>query len=138
MTVTVKGDKEIIAYLEKKYGRSATKRITDFALTKGGQKVVQIIKNNMKSFKDTGESVEETTVSKPMTINGVRTVKIHWRGPKQRYRIIHLNEYGHYDRRGKNAGKWVDTRGKGVIENAMREGRETYFRTVKEEMRKRV
>ncbi|MCG2303651.1 hypothetical protein K4P17_06255 [Staphylococcus epidermidis] len=134
MTVTVKGDKEIVAYLEKKYGRSATKRITDFALTKGGQKVVQIIKNNMKSFKDTGESVEETTVSKPMTINGVRTVKIHWRGPKQRYRIIHLNEYGHFDR----AGKWVNTAGKGVIENAMREGRETYFRTVKEEMRKRV
>ena len=134
MTVTVKGDKEIIAYLEKKYGKSATKRITDFALTKGGQKVVQIIKNNMKSFKDTGESVEETTVSKPMTINGVRTVKIHWRGPKQRYRIIHLNEYGHFDR----SGKWVNTRGKGVIENAMREGRETYFRTVKEEMRKRV
>ena len=134
MTVTVKGDKEIIAYLEKKYGKSATKRITDFALTKGGQKVVQIIKNNMKSFKDTGESVEETTVSKPMTINGVRTVKIHWRGPKQRYRIIHLNEYGHFDR----AGKWVNTAGKGVIENAMREGRETYFRTVKEEIRKRV
>ncbi|MCY1602909.1 HK97-gp10 family putative phage morphogenesis protein [Staphylococcus pettenkoferi] len=134
MTVTVKGDKEIIAYLEKKYGKSATKRITDFALTKGGQKVVQIIKNNIKSFKDTGESVEETTVSKPMTINGVRTVKIHWRGPRQRYRIIHLNEYGHYDR----SGKWVNTRGKGVIENAMREGRETYFRTVKEEMRKRV
>ncbi|MCY1563682.1 HK97-gp10 family putative phage morphogenesis protein [Staphylococcus pettenkoferi] len=134
MTVTVKGDKEIIAYLEKKYGKSATKRITDFALTKGGQKVVQIIKNNIKSFKDTGESVEETTVSKPMTINGVRTVKIHWRGPKQRYRIIHLNDYGHYDR----SGKWVNTRGKGVIENAMREGRETYFRTVKEEMRKRV
>ena len=134
MTVTMKGDKEIIAYLETKYGKSATKRITDFALTKGGQKVVQIIKNNMKSFKDTGESVEETTVSKPMTINGVRTVKIHWRGPKQRYRIIHLNEYGHFDR----AGKWVNTAGKGVIENAMREGRETYFRTVKEEMRKRV
>ncbi|MGW9979298.1 hypothetical protein ACUXKW_001021 [Staphylococcus hominis] len=134
MTVTMKGDKEIIAYLETKYGKSATKRITDFALTKGGQKVVQIIKNNMKSFKDTGESVEETTVSKPMTINGVRTVKIHWRGPKQRYRIIHLNEYGHYDR----SGKWVNTAGKGVIENAMREGRETYFKTVKEEMRKRV
>ena len=134
MTVTVKGDKEIIAYLEKKYGKSATKRITDFALTKGGQKVAQIIKNNMKSFKDTGESVEETTVSKPMTINGVRTVKIHWRGPKQRYRIIHLNEYGHFDR----AGKWVNTAGKGVIENARREGRETYFRTVKEEIRRRV
>jgi len=134
MTIKMKGDKEIIAYLEKNYGKSATKRITDFALTKGGQKVVQIIKNNMKSFKDTGESVEETTVSKPMTINGVRTVKIHWRGPKQRYRIIHLNEYGHYDR----SGKWVNTAGKGVIENAMREGRETYFKTVKEEMRKRV
>ncbi|OFK74591.1 hypothetical protein [Staphylococcus sp. HMSC071G07] len=134
MSVTLRGYKEIQDALERKYGRGAMKRVTDFALTKGGQKVVRIIKNNMKSFKDTGESVEETTVSKPMTINGVRTVKIHWRGPKQRYRIIHLNEYGHYDR----SGKWVNTRGKGVIENAMREGRETYFRTVKEELRKRV
>lgn len=134
MSISIKGDKEIIAYLEKKFGKSATKRITDFALTKGGQKVVQIMKNNMKSFKDTGESVSETSLSKPMTIGGVRTVKIHWRGPKQRYRIIHLNEYGHYDR----SGKWVNTAGKGVIERAMREGRETYFRTVKEEIRKRV
>ncbi|KAB2177179.1 hypothetical protein K4V08_03980 [Staphylococcus epidermidis] len=134
MTMTLKGDKEIIAYLETKYGKSAMKRITDFALTKAGNKVVSIIKGNMKSFEDTGESVEETTLSKPMTIKGVRTVKIHWRGPKQRYRIIHLNEYGHYDR----SGKWINTAGKGVIENAMREGRETYFRTVKEEMRKRV
>ncbi|OHQ80399.1 hypothetical protein HMPREF2549_10500 [Staphylococcus sp. HMSC074D07] len=134
MTMTLKGDKEIIAYLETKYGKSAMKRITDFALTKAGNKVVSIIKGNMKSFEDTGESVEETTLSKPMTIKGVRAVKIHWRGPKQRYRIIHLNEYGHFDR----SGKWVNTAGKGVIENAMREGRETYFRTVKEEMRKRV
>lgn len=134
MTMTLKGDKEIIAYLETKYGKSAMKRITDFALTKAGNKVVSIIKGNMKSFEDTGESVEETTLSKPMTIKGVRTVKIHWRGPKQRYRIIHLNEYGHFDR----SGKWVNTAGKGVIENAMREGRETYFRTVKEEMKRRV
>ncbi|MEB6170371.1 hypothetical protein MXL81_06755 [Staphylococcus pseudoxylosus] len=134
MTISVKGDKEIIAYLEKKFGKSATKRITDFALTKGGQKVVQIIKRDMGSFKDTGESVSETSLSKPITIGGVRTVKIHWRGPKQRYRIIHLNEFGHYDR----SGKWVNTAGKGVIERAMREGRETYFRTVKEEIRRRV
>lgn len=134
MTISVKGDKEIIAYLEKKFGKSATKRITDFALTKGGQKVVQIIKRDIGSFKDTGESVSETSLSKPMTIGGVRTVKVHWRGPKQRYRIIHLNEYGHYDR----SGKWVNTAGKGVIERAMREGRETYFRTVKEEIRRRV
>ncbi|WP_436938168.1 hypothetical protein [Staphylococcus xylosus] len=134
MTISVKGDKEIIAYLEKKFGKSATKRITDFALTKGGQKVVQIIKRDMGSFKDTGESVSETSLSKPMTIGGVRTVKIHWRGPKQRYRIIHLNEFGHYDR----SGKWVNTAGKGVIERAMSEGRETYFRTVKEEIRRRV
>lgn len=134
MTISVKGDKEIVAYLEKKFGKSATKRITDFALTKGGQKVVQIIKRDMGSFKDTGESVSETSLSKPMTIGGVRTVKVHWRGPKQRYRIIHLNEFGHYDR----SGKWVNTAGKGVIERAMREGRETYFRTVKEEIRRRV
>ena len=44
MTMTLKGDKEIIAYLETKYGKSATKRITDFTLTKAGNKVVSIIK----------------------------------------------------------------------------------------------
>src|SRR5699024_840958 len=124
MTVTVKGDKEIIAYLEKKYGRSATKRITDFALTKGGQKVAQIIKNNMNSFKYTGESCEEMIVSNAMTIYGVLIMKIHLRGTKRCDRIIHLNEYGHFD----CACKWVNIAGKGVIENAMREGRETYFR----------
>ena len=69
-----------------------------------------------------------------MMISVVRTVKIHWRCPKQRHRIIHLNEYGHFDR----SGKWVNTAGKGVIERAMREGRETFFQTVKEEMKRRV
>ena len=51
MSVTIKGDKEIITYLENKYGKSATKRITDFALTKGGQKVVQIIKTTLTPSK---------------------------------------------------------------------------------------
>ncbi|ASE38010.1 hypothetical protein CD039_01645 [Staphylococcus argensis] len=87
----------------------------------------------MRVFEDTGESVRETTISKPMTIGGVRVVKIHWQGPKQRYRIIHLNEFGHFDR----SGKWVNTKGKGVIERAMREGREVYFRTVKDELKRR-
>src|SRR5699024_8627254 len=123
-----------IAYLEKKYGKSATKRITDFALTKGGQKVVQIIKNNMKSFKDTGESVEETTVSKPMTINGVRTVKIHWRGPKQRYRIIHLNEYGHLERSWKLGKKTC----KSCNEKAKAESRKNEFKKSKKRKKKKV
>ncbi|CAM3018094.1 MULTISPECIES: hypothetical protein [Staphylococcus] len=133
MSVTLKGYKELQNALERKYGQTAMRRITDVALKKGGQKVVEIIKNNMRVFEDTGESVRETTISKPMTIGGVRVVKIHWQGPKQRYRIIHLNEFGHFDR----SGKWVNTKGKGVIERAMREGREVYFRTVKDELKRR-
>lgn len=133
MSVTLKGYKELQDAVERRYGRGAMKRVTDFALKKGGQKVVEIIKKNMRVFEDTGESVNETTLSKPTTIGGVRVVKIHWRGPRQRFRIIHLNEFGHFDR----SGKWVNTKGKGVIERAMREGREVYFKTVKDELKRR-
>ncbi|PNZ12571.1 hypothetical protein CD113_06510 [Staphylococcus simiae] len=90
----------------------------------------------MKSFADTGKSVKATSVSKPQTIGGVRQVKIHWNDGSsgERYRIIHLNEYGHFDR----SGKWVNTAGKGVIDNAMRKGRQTYFDTIKSELSRRL
>ena len=132
MTVTLRGEQALEKTLEKRLGKRKMQRTIDRALTKGGQKVADLIQSDMQSFADTGKSARATNVTKPQTVNGTREVKINWQDSTQRWRIIHLNEYGHYDK----AGKWVNTAGKGVIENAMRHGRDTYFATVKEELRR--
>lgn len=127
MTIKLQGLKELESELERKLGRKATNKIIDTALVVGGNAFIGKLKRDMSSFKDTGATIDEVKLSKPSWVKGIRTVKVHWRGPNRRYSIIHLNEFGHYDK----SGKWVNPAGKGVIENALREFRETYTRTVK-------
>lgn len=132
MKVKLRGEKDLEKILAKRFGKNEMQHVVDQALIKGGEKVADIIRQNMQSFADTGKSARATNVSKPVTVNGLREVKIHWQDSTERWRIIHLNEYGHFDK----AGKWVNTTGKGVIENALRQGRNVYFATVKDELRK--
>ncbi|MGO1988464.1 hypothetical protein [Mammaliicoccus vitulinus] len=127
MTVKLQGLKELETQLERKLGRKKTNKIIDQSLIVGGNAFIGKLKRDMATFKDTGATVDEIKLSKPEWVGGVRTVKVHWRGPKGRYRIIHLNEFGHYDR----SGKWVNPKGKGAIDNALREFQDTYTRTVK-------
>ncbi|MBI5975206.1 hypothetical protein [Staphylococcus canis] len=128
MTIKLKGMRELEIELEKRYGRAKMIRIIDEALMAGGKVIVNNIKQNFQSFKDTGASIDEVTLSKPFTINGTRTIKIHWKGPKGRYRIIHLNEFGTI--------KNPNPRGKGAIDRALRSGREAYFQVVKRKLGK--
>lgn len=128
MTVKLKGLKEIERALERKYGRQKMKKISDEALLAGGQVIVEAIKKSFESFKDTGASIDEVTLSRPYSLNGVRTIKVHWKGPKDRYRIIHLNEFG--------TVKNPNPDGKGSIDRALRSGRDTYFKIVKRQLEK--
>lgn len=128
MTVKLKGMKEIERALERKYGRQKMKKISDEALLAGGQVIVKEIKKSFESFKDTGASIDEVTLSRPYSLNGVRTIKIHWKGPYGRYRIVHLNEFGTI--------KNPNPRGKGAIDRALRSGRDTYFKIVKRQLEK--
>lgn len=128
MAIKLKGMKELERELENKYGKAKMKRIVDEALVAGGHVIVQKIKSNFESFKDTGASKAEVKLSKPFTLNGVRTIKIHWKGPKDRYRIIHLNEFG--------TVKNPNPRGKGAVERALRSGQETYFKIVKQRLKR--
>lgn len=132
MKVSLRGERDLEKVLTKKLGKAKMKRVVDRALTKGGQQVATIIRKDMQRVADTGKSARATSVTKPEMVNGVREVKINWQDSTQRWRIIHLNEYGHFDK----AGEWVNPSGKGVIENAMRKGRDVYFATVKEELRR--
>ncbi|WP_241475481.1 hypothetical protein [Priestia flexa] len=128
MSVKITGVKEMLQALDNRFGDKAVKRISDQALKAGAQVFVRELKQQFQNFKDTGASIDEITISEPMLIGGVRTIKVHWRGPKGRYRIIHLNEWG--------TVKNPNPKGKGAIARALRNAEKAYRLAVLEAVRR--
>ncbi|OVE34790.1 hypothetical protein CCZ20_24375 [Priestia aryabhattai] len=128
MSVQIKGINKLLADLEKNLGPAKVQRISDKALKDGAKAFVRELTLQFQSFKDTGESIREITISEPVTISGVRTIKVHWKGPEDRYRIIHLNEWG--------TVKNPNPRGKGAIARAMRNSEKAYQAAIREAVRR--
>jgi HK97 gp10 family phage protein len=128
MSVNVTGLNRLIADLENRFGVSHVQTISDQALKAGAQAFVAELKSQFQSFKDTGASIDEITISEPTTVAGVRTIKIHWKGPKGRYRIIHLNEWG--------TVKNPNPKGKGAIARAMHNSERSYRAAVRDALRR--
>jgi len=128
MSVNVTGLNKLLADLEKRLGKSKMQTISDDALKKGAKVFVQELKSQFEYFKDTGASIDEITISDPTWIGGIRTIKIHWRGPHDRYRIIHLNEWG--------TVKNPNPKGKGAIARAMRNSEKAYLKAVEDAVRR--
>jgi hypothetical protein len=127
MSVKIHGEKALMAELEKRLGRWKAQQLSDKALKRGAQVFIKELKIQFATFKDTGASIEEMTISDPLWVSGVRTIKIHWRGPKDRYRIIHLNEFGTVQN--------PSPRGKGAIARAMRNAESAYRSAIKKAIR---
>ena len=130
LNVKVNGVDQVNKELERRLGGKSMERILDKALLAGAAVIKKELERNFESFKDTGASKDEITISKPMTLNGTRTVVIHWSGPKKRYTIIHLNEFCTI--------KNPSPRGKGAIERALRAGQAEYLRVVKQEIARMI
>lgn len=130
MSVEVTGEQKVLAELENRLGQAKMQVISDAALKAGARVFVAELQRQFSSWKDTGASHDEITISEPMTINGVRTIKIYWRGPKNRYRIIHLNEWG--------TVKNPNPAGKGAVARAMRNAQDAYRRVIKEAIRRGI
>lgn len=122
MSVEITGLNILLSELERKLGKSNIQRLSDKALTEGAKVFVAELKRQFETFKDTGASIDEITISQPMTVAGKRIVKVHWRGPKGRYRIIHLNEWGTINN--------PNPRGKGKIALALRNAEKAYRDTI--------
>jgi hypothetical protein len=122
--VQINGEKKLLAELERRFGNEKMDEISDQALMRGAEVFVEELKNQFESFKDEGYSIEEIQVSTPESINGIRTVKVHWRGPHNRYRIIHLNEFG--------TVKNPNPKGKGAIARAMMNAENAYRKAIKD------
>ncbi|PAD70884.1 hypothetical protein CHH83_01410 [Bacillus sp. 7586-K] len=123
MSVKISGLENLMRQLEKRYGQQNMQRVSDKALLDGAKVFVKELKSQFESFKDTGASIEEITISEPMWIGNVRTVKVHWQGPEGRFRIIHLNEWGTI--------KNPNPQGKGAIARALKNAEKAYRNAIK-------
>lgn len=130
MSVKISGLDNLVRQLEKRYGKQNMQRVSDRALLAGAKVFVKELKNQFESFKDTGASIDEITISEPMWIGNVRTVKVHWRGPDNRYRIIHLNEWGTI--------KNPNPPGKGAIARALRNAEKSYRNAIEKTIREGI
>lgn len=126
MSVEVTGIEEMMKEIEHRFGKTAMRERVGQAIMPGAKKVHRNMARSMESFKDTGASIEEMQISSVQTNGGKIIVHIYWEGPKQRYRLIHLNERG-YTR----GGKRYKPRGQGAIARALRQSEQDYFETVK-------
>ncbi len=131
MSVNITGFDEMMTSIEKSLGSQKIEALSKKALLSATPEVSKRIRENLELFKDTGASIEEIK-EKLVKVSGHELkVKIYWEGPKDRYKIIHLNEKG-YDRNGKR----YNPRGKGAIARALRSSEGPYFSKVEEVLKR--
>lgn len=123
MSVEIRGLSELLGDLERRFGEQAVIRISDEALVEASLVFKAALIAQLAMFKDTGATLDELTFSDPYNKDGVRTITVHWKGPKNRYRVIHLNEYG--------TVKNPNPRGKGSITRAVQLSEASYARAIR-------
>lgn len=126
MGVEIKGIGTLQRKLEEKFGKANMQRISDDALKEAAQVFLTELKKELATFSGvpgtTGATLNEATLTEPYDRNGARTISVHWKGPKNRYRIIHLNEYGTVNN--------PNPKGKGAIARALKNAEKVYRETI--------
>ena len=131
MSVDIDGVNNMLRKIGEKYGEAKMLRVQDKALKRGSKIFISLMKTNFQVFRDTGASIQEITVTDPYFIHGrTRMIKIHWQGSKNRYAIIHINEWGTI--------KNPTPRGLGAIARTMFEAEEPYRQVIKETLRENM
>lgn len=127
MSVEVNGLDDVLSQIESQLGPQRMQQISDEALISASEVFKSELKNQFGLFKDTGASIDEISLTAPYDKDGIRTITVHWKGPKSRYRVIHLNEFG--------TVKNPNPRGKGAVARALRNSEAAYKRAVEEALR---
>lgn len=126
MSMKLSGIDQVMNELEKRIGKQAMQAKVDRALVKGAAIFKAELIRQLTPHKDDGHTITEIQVLGPIDYAGKRTVRIQWRGPKGRYRIIHLNEFGTI--RNPNPSS------KGAIAKAIAIAEKAYLAAVKQEL----
>lgn len=124
MSVKIKGIEGVTDKVHQEIQNLISKTETE-CLLKGAEVVKTAIIKEFGKFKDTGASINEIKISKPIKFNNKSKVTLYWDRPNKRYKIIHLNEYG-YTKHGKKKASKIKPRGFGAIQRALLLSRNNY------------
>lgn len=129
MAVKIHGVDRLIKELEQRFDKNRIDSIVDEALTNGALVFGMELRRQLATFKDQGYTLDEMTISPPDANSyGHRSIKIYWRGRHNRYRIIHLNEWGTI--------RNPNPRGKGKIAKAIALSQKSYGKAVRDTIRR--
>lgn len=134
ITINVEGIEQTIEDLESLFGSMNLQKIKDNALKEGAAFMRDKIHEAQLKTADTGAMASEVTFSDPKTIDGQRTVTIHWRGPDNRYAVVHLVENGFHDR----SGKFIRPAAYGQLENVLAANRTRYIKIVQSSIARQI
>lgn len=126
----ISGVKELENAINQNFIGSKAKRIRKEALNAGGALIVKQLKENLEPFKDKGYTIDEIVKTNPRSSNDIEQLQIGWNGPHERWRIIHLNEFGYT-----KMGKQYTPKGFGAINKTIKESENEYFAAVAERMK---
>ena len=115
MSVEITGMNEILKNLEAKLGKNRTTRVVNKALRNTGDEIVDLVKESVSSYMDTGATYDEVVRSNVKgASSGVKEIDVGWRGDMSRWRLVHLNEFG-YTR----YGRYIRPAGIGKVQAAV-------------------
>ena len=124
---------EVLKKIDKELDPKKATRIQNAAINKGAEKVASNLQGAFNKFKGTKQSkgftADEVTTSKARKAAEGRRAEVGWSGPKERYRLIHLNEWG-YTRHGKR----YKPRMMGTVQQTLDKSDKEYFETVGKEL----
>lgn len=129
-TINIKGNREFQQQLEKQLGKDKTNAITRKAINKAATGVKSNLKSDIEPFKDTGATYDEIVLTNARKIKGDIRADLGWNGPQDRWRLVHLEEWG-YQRNGRQ----IKPRTFGAITKSLKSSEEMYLSTIEQEMR---
>lgn len=128
MSVSVEGVDEIVKNLEEKLGEARTTRIVNKALRETGEEVLDIVKDAVATYIDTGLT-HETVIKSGIRRTPHKTIEVGWNSGR-RWRLVHLNEFGYV-----RYGKFHSPRGMGKLQGAVDKTKAMALPKMVEEMR---
>ncbi|MBS7578294.1 MULTISPECIES: HK97 gp10 family phage protein [unclassified Enterococcus] len=130
MSVSIKGTDQILRNIESKLGKNKANRVINKALRNTGDEIVDIVKDSVAYYRDTGATYNEVVKSGVKgASSGIKTVEVGWRGDQSRWRLVHLNEFG-YTR----FGQYVRPQGMGAVQKAADKSQDIAFKNMKKDL----
>lgn len=132
-SIEVTGTGQVMNEIEKKFGNKQMNKLSTRALRKAAEMFLTELKKELSSVNGpyrTGATVEEAELHGPVKGRRGTMYVIRWRGPKDRYRLIHINEWGTV----KNPNPPL----KGAIARMMKNVEKRYYKRIEKELKKGV